>query len=155
MFDLNFVKKRFPLQGVYVDWWALLVCAAFAFPCPATDKQERESELGRGQRTESEARRERSHRTGAKMLAVFDPTVAKCPEGLRGPPVAGATAAAAGGVGALMKGFSAAHDGAVTVSLGPSGALAYSAANQSPLVPRCCAHPARARVLAEVCACEL
>jgi hypothetical protein len=70
------------------------------------------------------------------MLAVFDPTVAKCPEGLRSPPVAGAAAAAAGGVGALMKGFSAAHDGAVTVSLGPSGALAYSAANQSPLVPR-------------------
>lgn len=73
------------------------------------------------------------------MLAVFDPTVAKCPEGLRSPPVAGAAAAAAGGVGALMKGFSAAHDGAVTVSLGPSGALAYSSANQSPLVPRCCA----------------
>ena len=82
------------------------------------------------------------------MLAVFDPTVAKYPEGLRSPPVAGAAAAAAGGVGALMKGFSAAHDGAVTVtvSLGPSGALAYSAANQSPLVPRCCALPARACV---------
>ena len=120
--------------------------SAFAFPCPATDEQERVTELGRGQRTESEERRERSHRTGAKMLAVFDPTVAKCPEGLRGPPVAGYTAAAAGGVGALMKGFSAAHDGAVTVSLGPSGALAYSAANQSPLVPRCCALPARACV---------
>ncbi|CAN6292469.1 unnamed protein product [Urochloa humidicola] len=70
------------------------------------------------------------------MLAIFDPTVAKCPEGLRSPPVAGAAAAAAGGAGALMKGFSASHDGAVTVSLGPSGALAYSAANQSPLVPR-------------------
>jgi len=75
------------------------------------------------------------------MLAVFDPTVAKCPEGLRSPPVAGSAAAAAGGAGAgaLMKGFSDSHDGAVTVSLGPSGALAYSAANQNPLVPRCCA----------------
>ncbi|OEL26811.1 hypothetical protein BAE44_0012170 [Dichanthelium oligosanthes] len=71
------------------------------------------------------------------MLAVFDPTVAKCPEGLRSPPVAGAAAAAGGGgVGALMKGFAAAHDGAVTVSLGSSGALAYSAANKNPLVPR-------------------
>ncbi|ONM09098.1 aluminum induced protein with YGL and LRDR motifs [Zea mays] len=70
------------------------------------------------------------------MLAVFDPTVAKCPEGLRSPPVAGAAAGAGGaGAGALMKGFSDSHDGAVTVSLGPSGALAYSAANQSPLVP--------------------
>lgn len=91
------------------------------------------------------------------MLALFDPTVAKCPEGLRSPPVAGAAAAAAGGVGALMKGFSAAHDGAVTVSLGPSGALAYSAANQSPLAPRCCAPPAPCslRFLCRICACEL
>uniref|UniRef100_A0A0D9VYV2 DUF3700 domain-containing protein n=1 Tax=Leersia perrieri TaxID=77586 RepID=A0A0D9VYV2_9ORYZ len=71
------------------------------------------------------------------MLAVFDPTVAKCPEGLRSPPVAGGGgAAAAGGAGALMKGFAGAHADAVTVSLGPAGALAYSAANQSPLVPR-------------------
>lgn len=72
----------------------------------------------------------------ARMLAVFDPTVAKCPEGLRSPPVAGG-AVAAGGAGALMKGFAGAHADAVTVSLGPAGALAYSAANQSPLVPRC------------------
>jgi hypothetical protein len=56
-----------------------------------------------------------------------------------------------------MKGFSAAHDGAVTVSLGPSGALAYSAANQSPLAPRCCAPPAPCslRFLCRICACEL
>jgi hypothetical protein len=73
------------------------------------------------------------------MLAVFDPTVAKCPEGLRSPPVAGAAAAAGGGAGALMKGFSAAHDAAVTVSLGPAGALAYSAVNRNLFVPRCCA----------------
>lgn len=78
---------------------------------------------------------------GDKMLAVFDQTVAKCPEGLRSPPVAAAAAAAGGGVGALMKGFSTSHDGAVTVSLGPAGALAYSAVNQNPLVPRCCALP--------------
>jgi hypothetical protein len=133
-------------------WWY----SAFAFACLATDKSRARASIGRGQRTESEERRERSHRTAAKMLAVFDPTVAKCPEGLRSPPVAGAAAAAAGGVGALMKGFSAAHDGAVTVSLGPSGALAYSAANQSPLVPRCCASPRPCsrpcRIL--LCACD-
>nr|ACG38272.1 hypothetical protein [Zea mays] len=46
------------------------------------------------------------------MLAVFDPTVAKCPEGLRSPPVAGAAAGAGGaGAGALMKGFSDSHPG--------------------------------------------
>nr|CAB3498246.1 unnamed protein product [Digitaria exilis] len=100
-------------------------------------QQQTRERIKRGQRTESEERKEREVASdGGEMLAVFDPTVAKCPEGLRSPPVAGAAAAAAGGVGALMKGFSAAHDGAVTVSLGPSGALAYSAANQSPLVPR-------------------
>ena len=91
------------------------------------------------------------------MLAVFDPTVAKCPEGLRSPPVAGAAAAAGGaGAGALMKGFSDSHDGAVTVSLGPSGALAYSAANQNPLVPRCCCapRPVLAR-LPNMCLCDV
>ena len=69
------------------------------------------------------------------MLAVFDQTVAKCPEGLRSPPAAGA-AAGGGGAAALMKGFDAANDAAVTVSLGAAGALAYSSANKNPLVPR-------------------
>jgi hypothetical protein len=68
------------------------------------------------------------------MLAVFDQTVAKCPEGLRSPPTAGG--AAGGGAGALMKGFADANDAAVTVSLGSAGALAYSSANKNPLVPR-------------------
>uniref|UniRef100_K4AE27 DUF3700 domain-containing protein n=1 Tax=Setaria italica TaxID=4555 RepID=K4AE27_SETIT len=99
----------------------------------ATDKAEYQKRTAHGKRGE---RREEHASDGGEMLAVFDPTVAKCPEGLRSPLVAGAAAAAAGGVGALMKGFSASHDGTVTVSLGPSGALAYSAANQSPLVPR-------------------
>jgi hypothetical protein len=70
------------------------------------------------------------------MLAVFDQTVAKCPEGLRSPPVAGGAGRGGGGAGALMKGFTAANDAAVTVSLGSAGALAYSSANKNPLVPR-------------------
>jgi hypothetical protein len=99
------------------------------------------TEEGSAQETARGRRGEREDASyGGKMLAVFDPTVAKCPEGLRSPPVA---AADGGGVGALMKGFSAAHNGAVTVSLGPAGALAYSSVNHSPLVPRC-----RARSLA-------
>nr|ACG35184.1 hypothetical protein [Zea mays] len=54
------------------------------------------------------------------MLAVFDPTVAKCPEGLRSPPVAGAAAGAGGaGAGALMKGFSDSHDGTISAKLSP------------------------------------
>ena len=68
------------------------------------------------------------------MLAVFDQTVAKCPEGLRGPPAEGRGGS---GAGALMKGFADANDAAVTVSLGAAGALAYSSANKNPLVPRC------------------
>jgi hypothetical protein len=73
------------------------------------------------------------------MLAVFDQTVAKCPEGLRSPPTAGGAGAGrggGGGAGALMKGFADANDAAVTVSLGSAGALAYSSANKNPLVPR-------------------
>jgi hypothetical protein len=107
--------------------------------------QPTDKEAHRRPRKEGEERRgEREDASyGGKMLAVFDLTVAKCPEGLRSPPVAGAAAAGGGGVGALMKGFSAAHDAAVTVSLGPAGALAYSAVNQNLLVPRC-----RARSLA-------
>jgi hypothetical protein len=115
-------------------------CGIQSFRAVATDKGEWETSAT-GQRTESEGRGDGEGASdGGEMLAVFDPTVAKCPEGLRSPPVAGAAAGAGGaGAGALMKGFSDSHDGAVTVSLGPSGALAYSAANQSPLVPRCCA----------------
>lgn len=139
----------------------MLTCAGLwhseseRFSCLCRSKQTRESgeTSERGQRTESEEGRGRIASDGDEMLAVFDPTVAKCPEGLRSPPVAGAAAAAAGGAGAgaLMKGFSDSHDGAVTVSLGPSGALAYSAANQNPLVPRCCCapRPVLARFLAE------
>ncbi|XP_072978083.1 stem-specific protein TSJT1-like [Typha angustifolia] len=66
------------------------------------------------------------------MLAVFDRSVAKSPEGLRSP------AAAEGGVGLgpLMEHFASAHEGAVTLGLGASGAIAYSAAKQNPLLPR-------------------
>lgn len=71
----------------------------------------------------------------ARMLAVFDPTVAKCPEGLRSPPVAAAPwrpAARARDEGLRRSARRRGHR-----QPGPAGALAYSAANQSPLVPRC------------------
>jgi len=128
------------------------------FLCRSKQTRESGETSARGQRTESEERRDREVASdGGEMLAVFDPTVAKCPEGLRSPPVAGAAAAAGGaGAGALMKGFSDSHDGAVTVSLGPSSALAYSAANQNPLVPRCCCapRPVLAR-LPNMCLCDV
>ncbi|KAH7666136.1 N-terminal nucleophile aminohydrolases (Ntn hydrolases) protein [Dioscorea alata] len=65
------------------------------------------------------------------MLAVFDRTVAKSPEGLRSPGEDGGTGAVA-----LPKEFAAAREGAVVVNLGKDGAIAYAAEKQNPLVPR-------------------
>ncbi|KAG1347706.1 putative stem-specific protein TSJT1 [Cocos nucifera] len=69
------------------------------------------------------------------MLAVFDRTVAKCPEGLRnmesGPGEKGV-----GGGASLLNHFSATREGAVTIRLGSSGAVAYTAEKQNPLLPR-------------------
>ncbi|XP_010935739.1 stem-specific protein TSJT1 [Elaeis guineensis] len=69
------------------------------------------------------------------MLAVFDRTVAKCPEGLRnmdsGPGEKGV-----GGVASLVDHFSATREGAVTIRLGSSGAVAYTAEKQNLLLPR-------------------
>lgn len=64
------------------------------------------------------------------MLAVFDNKVANPPEGLR--------SAAAGGLGAasLVNHFSSVKGGAVTISLGSCGSIAYTADNQNPLYPR-------------------
>uniref|UniRef100_A0A1D1YJM0 Stem-specific protein TSJT1 n=1 Tax=Anthurium amnicola TaxID=1678845 RepID=A0A1D1YJM0_9ARAE len=67
------------------------------------------------------------------MLAVFDKSVAKSPEGLR---AHGEGAGAAGGGASLVGQFSSAREGAVAVNLGAAGAMAYSAERQNPLLPR-------------------
>ncbi|RRT34381.1 hypothetical protein B296_00058537 [Ensete ventricosum] len=66
-----------------------------------------------------------------KMLAVFDRTVAKSPEGLRAPAAEGGE-----GGGRLVSHFAAAREGAVVVSLGSAGAIAYTSEKQNPLLPR-------------------
>lgn len=65
------------------------------------------------------------------MLAIFDPAVAKSPEGLRPP-------SAEGGEGGnrLVSYFAEAQAGAVVVNLGSGGAMVYSKENQNPLLPR-------------------
>lgn len=65
------------------------------------------------------------------MLAVFDRTVAKSPEGLRSE-----GGESGGGAASLVNHFSSVKDGAVTISLGSCGSLAYSAENQNALLPR-------------------
>ncbi|XP_004296589.1 PREDICTED: stem-specific protein TSJT1 [Fragaria vesca subsp. vesca] len=67
------------------------------------------------------------------MLAVFNKSVAKCPEALQSPEP--------GSVSALKDGFLAQHFGSlhpssVTVNLGSSGLFAYSNEKQNPLLPR-------------------
>lgn len=67
------------------------------------------------------------------MLAVFDKSVAKSPEGLQSPQ--------SNSVSALKDGFLAQHfssefPGSVTVNLGSSGVLAYSLNQQNFLLPR-------------------
>ncbi|KAJ6800355.1 uncharacterized protein M6B38_109835 [Iris pallida] len=69
------------------------------------------------------------------MLAVFDKTVAKSPEGLRSP-IPDGESTGGGGAGALVGHFSAAKEGAVTISLAGSGCLAYSPEKQNPFLPR-------------------
>ncbi|XP_065000704.1 stem-specific protein TSJT1-like [Musa acuminata AAA Group] len=65
------------------------------------------------------------------MLAVFDRAVAKSPEGLRAPAAEGGE-----GGGRLVSHFAAARDGAVVVSLGSAGTIAYTSEKQNPLLPR-------------------
>ncbi|THU71997.1 hypothetical protein C4D60_Mb04t07450 [Musa balbisiana] len=65
------------------------------------------------------------------MLAVFDRTVAKIPEGLRAP-----AAELGEGGGRLMGHFSATRDGAVVVNLGSGGAMAYTPEKHNPFFPR-------------------
>lgn len=66
----------------------------------------------------------------ANMLAVFNQKVAKSPEGLKSPRAGGE-----GGRG-LADHFAVAQQGAVVVSLGSAGTLAYSSEKQNPLLPR-------------------
>ncbi|KAJ8765810.1 hypothetical protein K2173_015646 [Erythroxylum novogranatense] len=67
------------------------------------------------------------------MLAVFDKTVAKCPEALQSPQTQNVLALKDG---VLAKHFESIHSGSVTVNLGSSGFIAYSAHKQNPLLPR-------------------
>jgi len=66
-------------------------------------------------------------------LAIFDKTVAKCPEELQSPNCGSATAVKDG---SLVKHFGSVHSGAVTVNLGSAGLLAYSLEKTNPLLPR-------------------
>ncbi|XP_027363929.1 stem-specific protein TSJT1-like [Abrus precatorius] len=67
------------------------------------------------------------------MLAVFDKSVAKSPEGLQSPHSVSVSALKDG---FLAQHFSTVHPGSVTVNFGPSGLLAYSLHKQNPLLPR-------------------
>uniref|UniRef100_A0A2P2K034 Stem-specific protein TSJT1 n=1 Tax=Rhizophora mucronata TaxID=61149 RepID=A0A2P2K034_RHIMU len=67
------------------------------------------------------------------MLAVFDKTVAKCPEALQSPHSGTVTALKDG---CLTKNFGSEHPGSVTVNLGSAGLIAYSLDKQNPYLPR-------------------
>jgi len=67
------------------------------------------------------------------MLAVFDKSVAKSPEGLQCPQ---SNSVSALKDGFLAQHFSSVHPGSVTVNLGTSGLVAYSLHKQNPLLPR-------------------
>ncbi|KAF9673764.1 hypothetical protein SADUNF_Sadunf10G0057900 [Salix dunnii] len=68
------------------------------------------------------------------MLAVFDKTVAKCPDALQSPHSAPATSVLKDGF--LANHLASLHPGSVTVNLGTSGLIAYSLDKQNPLLPR-------------------
>lgn len=66
------------------------------------------------------------------MLAIFDQTVAKSPEGLKSPD---GHVGAVSGVGPLLQLFASSHDSAVLVNLGSPCAIAYDCANPNPFLP--------------------
>ncbi|CAA2999966.1 stem-specific TSJT1-like [Olea europaea subsp. europaea] len=68
------------------------------------------------------------------MLAVFDKTVAKSPEALQSPHIAGSAFALKDG--SLASHFSSMHPGSVIINLGSSGFMSYSSDKQNPLLPR-------------------
>lgn len=67
------------------------------------------------------------------MLAVFDKSVAKCPEGLQSP---NPEAVSALKDGYLAQHFSSVHPNAVAINLGQSGFISYTSDKQNPLLPR-------------------
>lgn len=68
------------------------------------------------------------------MLAVFDKTVAKCPEGLKNTESEPIGCALKDDM--LFHHFSSIHPDAVSVYLGGSGTMAFSSDKQNPLLPR-------------------
>ncbi|KAK9140047.1 hypothetical protein Scep_009728 [Stephania cephalantha] len=67
------------------------------------------------------------------MLALFEKTVAKSPEGLKSPQSESVSALKDG---FLFRHFSADRPDSVTISLASSGSIAYSSHKQTPLLPR-------------------
>ncbi|XP_047317794.1 stem-specific protein TSJT1-like [Impatiens glandulifera] len=68
------------------------------------------------------------------MLAVFDESVAKCPEALAIPDSSESSCALKDGF--LAQHFSSVHPDSVTINLGSSGFLAFNNVKQNPLLPR-------------------
>ncbi|KAK1270770.1 Stem-specific protein TSJT1 [Acorus gramineus] len=66
------------------------------------------------------------------MLAVFEKSVAKSPEGLKSPQSDPDLVED----GSIIDHFADLHSGSVTINLGSGGVLAYSSAKQNPLSPR-------------------
>ncbi|GMH19983.1 hypothetical protein Nepgr_021824 [Nepenthes gracilis] len=68
------------------------------------------------------------------MLAVFDKSVAKCPEALQSPNSSNSVYALKDG--SLAKHFSALHPDSVSINLSISGFIAYTSHKRNPLLPR-------------------
>ncbi|CAL5391956.1 unnamed protein product [Camellia sinensis] len=69
------------------------------------------------------------------MLAVFDQSVAKSPEGLRSQSSVSESSALKDG-SLIQDLHSSLHTNSVTINLGLPGFIAYSSHKQSPLLPR-------------------
>ncbi|KAL2922685.1 Stem-specific protein TSJT1 [Bienertia sinuspersici] len=67
------------------------------------------------------------------MLAVFDKSVAQCPEGLKSPNPESVFALKDG---FLAQHFSSVNPNAVTINLGQSGFISYSSEKKNPFLPR-------------------
>lgn len=87
-----------------------------------------------------ERRREgkREKKKKKKMLAVFDKSVAKSPEGLQSPHHSHSAASSSSALkdGFLAQHFASLHPGTISINLGPSGLICYSSDKQNPLFPR-------------------
>ncbi|XP_043690653.1 stem-specific protein TSJT1 [Telopea speciosissima] len=67
------------------------------------------------------------------MLAVFDKSIAKSPEGLQSPD---SESVSAFKDGFLAQHFSSVHPASVTINLGSAGVMAFTTDKQNPLLPR-------------------